>query len=153
MKCNQSRPGFELESPCSFPTTITTTPREPPLEFSGISCQVDIHVIKNPEKHIIGWETCKRLKLLSANTHSVNHISNSDAQTPLPTLKLLEDYANLFNDLGKLKKKVHIHTDENIPPIVQRYRRDPFHVRKDIEELIHKDEKLGVIEKADGPTP
>ena len=29
MKCNQSRPGFELESPCSFPTTITTTPRAP----------------------------------------------------------------------------------------------------------------------------
>ena len=22
MKCNQSRPGFEVESPCSFPTTI-----------------------------------------------------------------------------------------------------------------------------------
>ena len=30
MKCNQSRPGFELESPCPFPTTITITPREPP---------------------------------------------------------------------------------------------------------------------------
>ena len=27
MKCNQSRPGFELVSPCLFPTTITTTPR------------------------------------------------------------------------------------------------------------------------------
>ena len=27
MKCNQSRSGFELESPCPFPTTITTTPR------------------------------------------------------------------------------------------------------------------------------
>ena len=27
MKCNQSRPGFELVSPCPFPTTITTTPR------------------------------------------------------------------------------------------------------------------------------
>ena len=26
MKCNQSRPGCELESPCSFPTTITITP-------------------------------------------------------------------------------------------------------------------------------
>ena len=124
------------------------------LKFRGISCQADIHVIKNPEKPIIGWETCKRLKLLSANTHSVNHISNSDAQTPLPTLKLLEDYADLFNGLGKLKeKKVHPHIDENIPPIAQRYRRVPFHVRKDIEELIAKDEKLGVIEKADGPTP
>ena len=30
MKCNQSRPGFELVSPCSFPTTITITPRAPP---------------------------------------------------------------------------------------------------------------------------
>ena len=124
------------------------------LKFRGISCQADIHVIKNPEKPIIGWETCKRLKLLSANTHSVNHISNSDAQTPLPNLKLLEDYTDLFNGQGKLKeKKVHLHIDENIPPIAQRYRRVPFHVRKDIKELIAKDEKLGVIEKADGPTP
>ena len=56
--------------------------------------------------------------------------------------------------LGKLKeKKVHLHIDENIPPIAQKYRRVPFHVRKDIEELIAKDEKLGMIEKADGPTP
>ena len=31
MKCNQSRPGFELVSPCPFPTTITITPRAPPL--------------------------------------------------------------------------------------------------------------------------
>ena len=114
---------------------------------------MDIRFIKNPEKPIIGWETCKRLKLLSANTHSVNHISNSDAQTPLPTLKLLEDYTDLFNGLGKLKeKKVHLQIDENISPIAQRYRRVPFHLRKDIEELIAKDEKLEVIEKANGPT-
>ena len=30
MKCNQSRPGFELVSPCPFPSTITITPRAPP---------------------------------------------------------------------------------------------------------------------------
>ena len=29
MKCNHSRPGFELESPCPFPTTITITPQAP----------------------------------------------------------------------------------------------------------------------------
>ena len=34
MKCNQSRPGFELVSPGSFPTTITITPRSPPLIHS-----------------------------------------------------------------------------------------------------------------------
>ena len=27
MKCNQPRPGFELVSPCPFPTSITITPR------------------------------------------------------------------------------------------------------------------------------
>ena len=30
MKCNEFRPGFELVLPCSFPTTITITPRAPP---------------------------------------------------------------------------------------------------------------------------
>ena len=30
MKCNHSRPGFELESLCPFPTTITITPQAPP---------------------------------------------------------------------------------------------------------------------------
>ncbi len=30
VKCNQSRSGFELVSPCPFPTTITITPRAPP---------------------------------------------------------------------------------------------------------------------------
>ena len=29
MKCNRSRLGFELVSPCPFPTTITITPRAP----------------------------------------------------------------------------------------------------------------------------
>ena len=42
MKCNQSRPGFELVSPCSFPTAITTTPRAPPTDgdtdFFDIAC-------------------------------------------------------------------------------------------------------------------
>ena len=30
MKCNSSRPGFELVSPYPFPMTITITPRAPP---------------------------------------------------------------------------------------------------------------------------
>ena len=32
MKCNQSRPRFELVSPCPFPSTITIAPRAPPLQ-------------------------------------------------------------------------------------------------------------------------
>ena len=43
MKCNEFRPGFELVSPCLFPTTITTTPRAPPNNFSNdISAKVNV---------------------------------------------------------------------------------------------------------------
>ena len=34
VKCNQFRPGFELVSPCPFPTTITTTPQGTVIEQS-----------------------------------------------------------------------------------------------------------------------
>ena len=34
MKCNQSRPGFELVFPCPFPTTITITPRASPWLYN-----------------------------------------------------------------------------------------------------------------------
>ena len=35
----QSRPGFELVPQCPFPTTITITPRAPPLFLTHIVCQ------------------------------------------------------------------------------------------------------------------
>ena len=37
MKCNQSRPGFELVLPCPFSPTITITPRAPPILYSKFS--------------------------------------------------------------------------------------------------------------------
>ena len=36
MKCNQPRPGFELVSPCPFPTTITITQQAPPNTYFWI---------------------------------------------------------------------------------------------------------------------
>ena len=41
MKCNQSRSGFELVSPCSFPTAITITPWAPPKHY--IICPTSLH--------------------------------------------------------------------------------------------------------------
>ena len=37
MKCHQSRSGFELVSPCPFPTTITVTPRAPPVTIYNMN--------------------------------------------------------------------------------------------------------------------
>ena len=49
MKCNQPRPGFELVSPCSFPTTISITPRAPP----NIDIQRIWHYITNNGWYVI----------------------------------------------------------------------------------------------------
>ena len=61
MKCNQSRPGFELLSPCPIPTTITITPLAPPysvllFSFTWISAQ-------HPLESSIGQ--CIALELIS----------------------------------------------------------------------------------------
>ena len=46
-----------------------------------------------------------------------------------------------------------LHIDDSITPVAQPHRRIPFHVRKQLEEQLEKDEQQGVIECVDGPTP
>ena len=57
MKCNQSRPGFELVLPCPFPTTITITPQTPPKITSYIA--VGIQAFKSNSPGVLtktyGW--------------------------------------------------------------------------------------------------
>lgn len=43
--------------------------------------------------------------------------------------------------------------DETVQAVAQPHRRVPFHVRKQLEEQLEKDEQQGVIERVDGPTP
>ena len=44
MKCSQSRPGFEIVSPCPFPTTITIIPRAPPNLSLSLSLSLCIYI-------------------------------------------------------------------------------------------------------------
>ena len=66
MKCNQSRPGFELESLCPFPIAITITPRAPPeigtlarertwTEQNRTAVGKDLPVRRH--KNLVGYET------------------------------------------------------------------------------------------------
>jgi len=55
---------------------------------------------------------------------------------------------------GKRKNyQIKLHIDEEVPPVAQSHRRVPFHVRKQLEEQLRRDEELGVIERIEGPTP
>ena len=45
VKCNQSRPGFELKSPCPFPPTITISPRAPKSERNSTT-EIWTHLLR-----------------------------------------------------------------------------------------------------------
>ena len=53
---------------------------------------------------------------------------------------------DMFHGLGKLKNyQIKLHIDEEAPSVAQPHRRVPFHVRKQLEEQLRRDEELGVI--------
>ena len=62
VKCNQSRPGFELVSPCPFPTTITITPQAPQFEPFYANCGKKYWVLGQWQKK---WMTWKAQELLT----------------------------------------------------------------------------------------
>ena len=46
-----------------------------------------------------------------------------------------------------------LHIDETVKPVAQPHRRIPFHVRKQLERQLDREEENDVIEKLEGPTP
>ena len=84
MKCNQSRPEFELVSPCSFPTTITITPREPPKPtflpllsgplWSEVTCMREIDLLINYSYSIGLREKNKKNLKKTKQLHSLVNI-------------------------------------------------------------------------------
>ncbi|KAK7111487.1 hypothetical protein V1264_011109 [Littorina saxatilis] len=105
------------------------------LHTDTASCSATICVVPGNEKPILSWTTSQTLKLLTT-VHCIEHKTQQE------------------NQLGKLNdRQIKLHIDETVQPVAQHYRRVPFHVRKHVEEQIRKDEELGVIEKATGPTP
>ncbi|KAL5011216.1 hypothetical protein ScPMuIL_011700 [Solemya velum] len=78
----------------------------------------------------------------------------SDYESTTATFYVVEETEIPILGLGYLRDiKVKLHIDTEVQPVAQRYRRIPFHVRKQVEEQIRRDKELGVIEKAEGPTP
>ena len=81
MKCNQSHPGFELMSPCPFPTTITITPWAPPnfeqiqeVEPQKTTTYLSFdHLFRKDKQNILG--TARKTKMNSHVMFSHGHIS------------------------------------------------------------------------------
>lgn len=120
-------------------TAMATTPR------------VVVYVMEGTGGSLLSWQTSQDLNLI----HVSNHLKSVEEDTTNTEVKeLVQEYSDLFSGLGKLQGyQVKLHIDENVQPVAQPHRRVPFHIRKQLEEQLDKDEQQGVIEQTDGPTP
>ena len=115
------------------------------IESDKKSTRADFYVAQGSSGSLLSWETSKELQLIDI----VREIKSESASQ-----RLVEEYSDLFNGLGKLKNvEVKLHIDKTVVPIAQPYRRIPFHIRKQVEEQLKADEAKGVIERVEGPTP
>ena len=110
-----------------------------------------VYVVKGSGGSLLSWRTSQLLNLLQTVQQVTKQPSKSRSNEPTD---LVREYNDLFHGLGKLKNyQIKLHINEDIPPVAQPHRRIPFLVRKQLEEQLQQDEKLGVIERIEGPTP
>ena len=121
------------------------------LESETEKLNAKLYVVEGCGGSLLSWKTSQELRLLQTIQQVKDLPSKPDTKGPVD---LIEEYDDLFHGLGKLKNyQVKLHIDEDVPPVAQPHRRVPFHVRKQLEEQLRRDEELGVIERIEGPTP
>lgn len=106
------------------------------------------HVIKGNTnmEPLIGFQTAESLGLVV-----ITNAVQTDPDTF--TSNLLEEYADLFQGIGKMEGvQVDLHVDHAVTPVAQPHRRIPFSVRPKLEAELEKLIADDVIEKVEEPT-
>ncbi|XP_057302756.1 uncharacterized protein LOC130636922 [Hydractinia symbiolongicarpus] len=125
-------------------------------EFTIVTAPVYV-IHKESAGNLIGYSTANDLKLLQIN--NVNNVSanqkikdNAFQNVPNDYRKICEKFQCLCHRKGKfLNYKCKLKINENVRPIQQRLRRQPYQLRKAIKEKIESMEKDGSISKVDSP--
>ena len=117
-------------------------------------CVATFHVVNSDSGCLLGHKTATDLQLIQI----MNKISISENTQPTPERMasdtLLEQYAHVFDGIGKLKDyKVKLHIDNTVKSVVQKHRRIPFHRRRAVEAQLETLRNSDTIEPAVGPTP
>eukprot|EP00057_Strongylocentrotus_purpuratus_P008996 XP_011663470.1 PREDICTED: uncharacterized protein K02A2.6-like [Strongylocentrotus purpuratus] len=115
------------------------------LESQRKTTAAEIYVVKGSYGCLLGRSTAEDLNLIIIND-TANAVNAENDYTSA--------YPNLWSGVGKLKdKKVKLHIDTSVPPVAQRFRSTPFHLRKQIEKQLAELQDADIIEDATGPTP
>ena len=79
---------------------------------------------------------------------------NNTKNMDINTKKILDKFPELSDGIGCLEDyKQSLHVDPKVPPVAQRPRRIPFHLRKQVSAKLEELQSLDIIEPAEGPTP
>jgi hypothetical protein len=118
------------------------------INYKGKTVTADMYVVGNTDSRqsscLLGAKTAQALDIVQFA------FSSFAASSSIP-----DQYPSLFDGkMGKIEGiSVKLHIDHDVPPVTQRHRRIPFHVRKDVEAELKRLEDLDVIEPISGPTP
>ena len=94
------------------------------IVFEDRSVQSTLHVLQGDHGSLLSYKTACDLGLIDVKVRQVS-------DHPRLCDKLILQYPNLFNGIGKLTNdEVTLHIDENVYPVAQPARRIPFHMRK-----------------------
>ena len=115
---------------------------------NGLSCKSKVNVIKQTRTPILGWPVCQNLEILKPTQH-VNHLNWRTSSS------VVKQYPEVFsNKIRKLKDvEISLHIDKTVRPVAQPHRRIPFQLRGKVEKELERLQDLGIIRKAEGPTP
>ena len=116
---------------------------------TGKTEHIDFYIVPGNHPTLIGHTVSEKLGILRIGVNNCNVKPPSDDQKE----ELRRKYPKIFQGLGKLKGyQLKLHIDESVYPVAQPVRRIPFSRRKRLMNKLDELEKLGVIEKVNGPT-
>lgn len=120
------------------------------VEASKKITTATFYIIGGSNDSLLSYDTSVQLGLIpEINSVSSSNLGHSNGNTD----KLLKQYPELFEGIGKLKdRQIKLHIDDSIVPIAQHHRRIPFHLREKVEKELERLEQLDIIEKVNGPT-
>lgn len=134
--------GGEILQPCGV-AYIKFTTKE------GKRGKFEFQIVDTNQRPLISADMCEELKLLMVNAELC---SVEEKRTQSLTDKVLKEYGDVFEGLGKLPGKLHLEVDDTIPPVQHMARRVPISLRKELRKKLDEMEAEGKIVKETKPS-
>ena len=132
------------------------------IRYGNTVANESIYVVDGNLETLLSGKICERLGIIQFNQLPsepdgdaiIRALNTEHHQEDEASKKIFSQYPSVFTGLGCLKNyEVHLHVDENCPPVVQSERPIPFHLQDRFDSKLRKMEDMGTIEEHEGPAP